>query len=134
MYGSYPISPFWKENSARLQELWLLGKTGREIAEELGCSRNMVLGRAHRMGLPDRPSPIIRKPKPNPHIPDIYLGRQERTCEWPSGEPGTDSYSECGKPTHGHAPYCEEHCRKAVRRPASGEQPVVYGQWGKGPE
>jgi len=127
--GSNDTSPFWVENSARLARLWDKGKTARQIGEILGCTRNMVIGRAHRMGLDARPSPIIRGEIKNPFIPEGFQERQERVCEWPEGHPGTPSYSECGKPRHGHAPYCKEHCIKAVRPPAPGKKPVEYGKW-----
>lgn len=45
-----------------LRDLWDEGKTASEIAEELGggVTRNMVIGKAHRLGLEARPSPIVR--------------------------------------------------------------------------
>lgn len=49
----------------RLRTLWADGKTANEIARELGedrFSRNAVIGKAHRLGLPARPSPIERGP------------------------------------------------------------------------
>lgn len=41
----------WEHNHARLVELAANGKTGREIAAELGCTRSAVLGRAFRTGV-----------------------------------------------------------------------------------
>jgi hypothetical protein len=41
--------------------MWGSGLTGTQIGEELGFSRNRVIGKAHRLGLPARPSPV----KPN---------------------------------------------------------------------
>lgn len=47
---------------AKLEKLWLEGKSAAEIAEELGgVTRNAVIGKAHRMGLSGRPSPIKKK-------------------------------------------------------------------------
>lgn len=43
---------------ARLREMWADGAPAREIAAELRVTRNGVLGRAHRLGLQARPSPI----------------------------------------------------------------------------
>jgi GcrA cell cycle regulator len=43
----------------RLRELWAAGRTASAIAQELrGVSRNAVIGKAHRLGLEPRPSPI----------------------------------------------------------------------------
>ncbi len=50
------------ERIERLRELWSNGVTASQIADELGgVSRNAVIGKAHRLGLQSRPSPV----KPN---------------------------------------------------------------------
>ncbi|HEX8572336.1 MAG TPA: GcrA family cell cycle regulator [Allosphingosinicella sp.] len=50
------------ERIDRLKELWTQGMTASQIADELGAvSRNAVIGKAHRLGLQSRPSPV----KPN---------------------------------------------------------------------
>jgi GcrA cell cycle regulator len=50
------------ERIDRLKSLWTQGMTASQIAEELGgVSRNAVIGKAHRLGLQARPSPV----KPN---------------------------------------------------------------------
>ena len=50
------------ERIDRLKELWSQGVTASQIADELGgVSRNAVIGKAHRLGLQSRPSPV----KPN---------------------------------------------------------------------
>jgi GcrA cell cycle regulator len=50
------------ERIERLKELWSKGMTASAIADELGgVSRNAVIGKAHRLGLQSRPSPV----KPN---------------------------------------------------------------------
>ena len=47
------------ERIDRLKELWSQGKTASHIADELGgVSRNAVIGKAHRLGLQSRPSPV----------------------------------------------------------------------------
>lgn len=52
-------SQWTAEKDARLTELWSDGLTVRRIADELRTTRNAVIGRAHRLKLPSRPSPII---------------------------------------------------------------------------
>ena len=50
------------ERIDRLKALWSQGMTASQIADELGgVSRNAVIGKAHRLGLQSRPSPV----KPN---------------------------------------------------------------------
>ena len=48
------------ERIALLKRLWKDGKSAAEIAKALskGVTRNAVIGKAHRMGLSGRPSPI----------------------------------------------------------------------------
>ena len=47
------------ERIDRLKELWSKGMTASQIADELGgVSRNAVIGKAHRLGLQSRPSPV----------------------------------------------------------------------------
>jgi GcrA cell cycle regulator len=41
-----------------LRDLWARGDTGTEIADAMGITKNSVVGRAHRLGLPARPSPV----------------------------------------------------------------------------
>ncbi|MDZ4737158.1 MAG: GcrA family cell cycle regulator [Rhodospirillaceae bacterium] len=47
------------ERISLLKQLWGQGMTASQIAERLGgVSRNAVIGKAHRLGLSSRPSPI----------------------------------------------------------------------------
>jgi GcrA cell cycle regulator len=47
------------ERIATLKKMWEGGSTASQIAEELGgVSRNAVIGKAHRLGLKARPSPV----------------------------------------------------------------------------
>ena len=63
------------ERIDRLKELWSQGKTASHIADELGgVSRNAVIGKAHRLGLQSRPSPV----KPNDPPPKAKAKPRER--------------------------------------------------------
>src|SRR5215203_2404657 len=48
-----------EERIDRLKKMWQDGSTASQIADELGgVSRNAVIGKAHRLGLESRPSPV----------------------------------------------------------------------------
>ena len=54
------------ERIATLKKMWKEGKSAAEIAKTLGkgVTRNAVIGKAHRMGLSGRPSPIKKSAAP----------------------------------------------------------------------
>jgi GcrA cell cycle regulator len=71
-----------EERIDSLKTMWEKGLTASQIAEELGgVSRNAVIGKAHRLGLQSRPSPVksndgeprvaVRKATPIPSKPRV---------------------------------------------------------------
>ncbi|WRH87295.1 GcrA family cell cycle regulator [Nguyenibacter sp. L1] len=55
----------WTEETiARLRELWQQGLSTAEIGRQLAVTKNAVVGKAHRLGLQSRPSPIRRPAAP----------------------------------------------------------------------
>jgi GcrA cell cycle regulator len=66
------------ERIDQLKGMWEKGMTASQIAEELGgVSRNAVIGKAHRLGLQSRPSPVKsgdsprKKPAPKKAAPSV---------------------------------------------------------------
>jgi GcrA cell cycle regulator len=63
------------ERIEHLKTMWERGMTASQIADELGgVSRNAVIGKAHRLGLQSRPSPVksvepTPKASPEPRAP-----------------------------------------------------------------
>jgi len=130
-----------------LRMAWEEGLPASTIAEKLGegVSRNAVIGKAHRMGLPARPSPVKGADSgmvkgdgdvdgeaggeagPRPRAPaksrakvvkvqlTSLLGLSERVCKWPIGHPGDSDFHFCGKPSQAGFPYCGEHCAVAYQ-------------------
>ena len=51
----------WNDDTiARLRGLWDEGHSTAEIGRRLGVTKNAIVGKAHRLELPARPSPIRR--------------------------------------------------------------------------
>lgn len=53
----------------RLRALWADGLSTAEIGRRMGVSKNAVVGKAHRLNLSARPSPIRRDATPRPAAP-----------------------------------------------------------------
>ena len=103
----------WSDHRVeQLKSLWNEGKSASQIADLLGdVTRNAVIGKAHRLGLSSRPSPIKRKTFILP------LGN-ERMCQWPIGNPGDPDFRFCSQSAEPGRPYCHQHCALAYRRKA----------------
>src|SRR5579871_4119311 len=57
----------WAEETiVRLRALWDEGLSTAEIGRRLGVTKNAIVGKAHRLDLPARPSPIRRDPNAAP--------------------------------------------------------------------
>jgi len=135
---------FWTEARVRqLVALWEAGRSCSEIArlfaQEGGVTvtKNMVTGKARRLKLPFRPSPIhpkASKPKQSETRKQL-VGVPARkgllpasaictftTCQWPIGDPAAPDFHFCGVPVRQRGkPYCDVHQARAVDRQATEE-------------
>ena len=119
----------WTEDRlAKLRELWDKKLSITKIGEELGVSRNAVAGKAHRLGLEKRQSPIKPSIKPKtqknkwdetsrgPKPLRLVLRSLEwsrNKCLWPHGDPKNLDFKFCGEPVLSGKPYCLKHCELA---------------------
>lgn len=66
----------WNEEAiSRLRALWDEGHSTAEIGRRLGITKNAVVGKAHRLMLPPRPSPIRRSSEAD-HVPRREVARR----------------------------------------------------------
>lgn len=88
----------WTEEAiAQLRVLWLEGHSTAEIGRRMGITKNAVVGKAHRLVLSSRPSPIRREgaaaaPRrparvPTPPVGDRRLADTQPTAPRPQAAP-----------------------------------------------
>lgn len=140
-----------EERVAELARLWESGHSASAIGRILGVSKNAVVGKAHRMRLASRPSPIrqerrapVRRrlpiltrpvdkslpavatpqvePEPEPR-PVLKKDPKGTKCLWPIGDPRHPDFHFCGGAAVEGKPYCAEHCARAyITRPLRDER------------
>ncbi len=128
------------ERVTLLKRLWCEGRTAAEIAKELGgVTRNAVIGKAHRLKLSNRVSPIQQntkkpaakaapeeKPAPRAKSPAIaekfikvkgvkLAELKEKMCRWPIGDPRDTNFMFCGCNSVAGLVYCADHARIAYQ-------------------
>ncbi len=115
----------WNEKKLDLlKSLWEQGLPITKIGDKLGVSRNSIAGKAHRLGLPKRNSPIsnlgderkektMNTAKYNADLPlkvslrDVEWSRLK--CCWPLGDPKLKGFKFCGDDIIPGRPYCNKH-------------------------
>ena len=119
----------WDEEKLnKLKKLWDEGLPITKIGIEIGVSRNAIAGKAHRLGLPKRNSPISKSGDPRKNqetlpknssqqLPLKIMLREvewsRNRCCWPIGDPKLPGFSFCGTSIVPGRPYCEEHSNLA---------------------
>lgn len=128
------------ERVALLKKLWGEGKSAAEIAKALGggLTRNAVIGKAHRLKLSNRVSPIQqnnKKPVASDPVekkkiivvPKVVrkagggvamVNLRDRMCRWPDGDPKEPGFSFCGCESVPGLPYCDDHAKMAYQAPS----------------
>ena len=132
----------WGEAAtAQLRQRWADGAVTALIGAELGISKSAVVGKARRLGLPPRASPIHaagqapvvrpRKrptrpapaPAPEPPAPPPVVVAPPpepvapRGCQYPRGS--RPNWDWCDAAVVGNGPYCREHHRVCYLRPGT---------------
>lgn len=132
----------WTEDRVELlATLWSEGKTAAEIANELGgVTRNAVIGKAYRLKLSGRASPIqqnnkkpvvkrVASSKVATKVKPIKVATVQdnnkklvplaeisgHMCRWPVGDPQHEDFGFCGDRTIEGLPYCNEHAKVAYQ-------------------
>lgn len=99
---------FWQpEVIERLTDLWVnhLEISAAKIAVMLGCSKNAVISKAHRIDLPMRWAPAV---KPAPKL-SAFEALAPGGCSYPLGDPRDEDFTYCGHPADPGKSYCTEH-------------------------
>lgn len=139
-------SDLWADDTIlRLRRLWDEGHSTNEIGRRLGVSKNAVVGKAHRLDLPARPSPIRRdgvvqmprKPRP-PRIthstvadlagaapavivkaPQAPRRESGRACQWITSDRAPWTF--CDHSAVDGGDWCLEHLRRVYVSHRGGE-------------
>jgi GcrA cell cycle regulator len=144
--SSQIVTPWSDERIAELTKLWEEGYSAGVIAEKFGVTRNSVIGKVFRLGLPAPETKVVKahprkslvkKPKPEPtrlfrlFAPDMYQPRcieieplnlttieidLGTQCQYIAGDDGLH----CGHLVQDKSSYCPKHhalCHEPTRFP-----------------
>ena len=142
----------WSKNydlEQKLIQLWADGVTASEIGRQLGTTKDAVIGRVHRLGLPGRPHPVKNRvqiynptpPKsakpavaPSEQAPPIKLLRLPKPAEIPVMDPPTLVSVKPLAPSLREKPMPESiQCQVVMPSPVIGSPPInscCWPMWG----
>jgi GcrA cell cycle regulator len=134
------VAPTWTiERVERLKSCFEAGFSCREIAADIGVSRNAVIGKLSRINLTrerDRDPPARKNAGATPRRQYAMLSAayapaepepiddarhcslfelSEARCRWPISTPGAADFCFCGNTPLDGLPYCSGHSRLAYR-------------------
>lgn len=144
----------WSERAtAEVRRMWTDGLSAAQIGRELGCSRNCVIGKVHRLGLPRRrnsgwtggvkpkrkpraprvirlkPVVVYQPPPAPPEEPaslDLTLMQLEAgQCRWATNDGGPFLF--CGHEVAPGKPYCLHHFGRSIA--GNAEPRAEPGRW-----
>ncbi len=135
-------STWTAERVELLKSRFEAGRSCREIADDIGVSRNAVIGKLSRLNMTRENTGDARRPArktaprlqhrllqascagPQPAADDepIHHGHccsllelSEERCRWPISTPGAEDFCFCGNTPVEGLPYCAGHARLAYR-------------------
>lgn len=112
----------WNEEADRvLRDNWKTN-SGSEIARMLNTTRNSVIGRAHRLNLEGKPSPIRRKYVDPVAAEASYKAFIQTSYETAKDDDQKCADVDCGEPRFGRKPYCARHCALYYQKPKRPER------------
>jgi GcrA cell cycle regulator len=131
------MSKLWTlEREVQLRTLHRIGWSAGEMARELGLTRNAVVGKCKRLGLPLIRQPAVRhdqRQRPlqpaQDGLPGVaVLEVRGEHCRWPINADGAP-YRFCGAPRVFPFAWCVEHGKRAYRvLPVEFSHPTVASE------
>jgi GcrA cell cycle regulator len=111
------------ERIAALIALWSEELSASEIGRQLGITKNAVIGKVHRLGLPKRRPTASEDDGPEDIVRLDALTSD--MCSWPVGNPGDKGFHFCGETAVAGKPYCSKHCAVAYIRSGNDRSSVA---------